>query len=122
MPHPAIDVVLETRSMLLHDLVHYAVEGAEGLTDGFWGLLAGGASLADLRDPDAITPEVWERLLRIERRVARLQGALARGGPEEEAARTLLRAVRGAWAATSQGRSLELSWPPSSPRVVQAPA
>lgn len=41
-------VELETRSMLAHDLAHYAVERVLGLTRGFYGSLASGASLAEL--------------------------------------------------------------------------
>lgn len=35
---------LETRSLLTHDLVHFALESEGGLTDGFYGSLARGAS------------------------------------------------------------------------------
>src|SRR5690349_8596018 len=38
-------VELETRSLLLHDLVHYAVEQEAPIPDGFWGMVAGGAPL-----------------------------------------------------------------------------
>ena len=33
---------LETRSFLVHDLVHYAVEAIAGMTWGFFGTLAAG--------------------------------------------------------------------------------
>ena len=38
-------VSCETRSVLLHDFLHFAVESAVGLTSGFWGASpAGGRS------------------------------------------------------------------------------
>lgn len=43
-------VELETRSMLVHDLVHFAVERAAGLKRGFWGSLAAGTPMAELND------------------------------------------------------------------------
>ena len=39
---------LETRSLLLHDLVHYAVEAEAGLQHAFYGKLAAGTELAEL--------------------------------------------------------------------------
>ena len=39
---------LETRSTLRHDLLHFAYETEAGLTGSFYGLLAGGATFADL--------------------------------------------------------------------------
>jgi len=44
------EVVLETRSLLVHDLVHYAVEAEAGIDDGFWGLLASGTRIAEFGD------------------------------------------------------------------------
>ena len=44
---------LETRSFLVHDFVHYAVEGISGMTSGFFGMLASGAPLRQLNDADA---------------------------------------------------------------------
>src|SRR3954469_11423192 len=43
-------VTLETRSYLLHDLLHLAVEAEAGLGTGFWGCLASGKTLADMND------------------------------------------------------------------------
>jgi len=42
------EVELETRSLLMHDLIHYAVEAEAKLEGGFWGTLAGGATLAQM--------------------------------------------------------------------------
>lgn len=50
-------VELETRSFLLHDLVHYAVEAEAPIEDGVWGLLAGGTTLAGLNErPTSAAP------------------------------------------------------------------
>jgi hypothetical protein len=43
-------VELETKSLWLHDLTHFAVESEAGLQDGFWGALAAGKTLAELND------------------------------------------------------------------------
>jgi hypothetical protein len=43
-------LTLETRSYLLHDLLHLAVETEAGLQTGFWGCLARGKTLADMND------------------------------------------------------------------------
>src|SRR3954468_10697080 len=43
-------VTLETRSYLLHDLLHLAIEAEARLTTGFWGCLAAGKTLADMND------------------------------------------------------------------------
>ena len=44
---------LETRSFLVHDFVHYAVEAISGMTSGFFGTLAAGAPLRQLNDENA---------------------------------------------------------------------
>jgi hypothetical protein len=41
---------LESRSYLLHDLLHLAVESEARLQTGFWGCLARGKTLADMND------------------------------------------------------------------------
>jgi hypothetical protein len=43
-------VECETRSYLTHDLLHYAVEAEAGVEAGFWGRLAGGATLEEMND------------------------------------------------------------------------
>jgi hypothetical protein len=47
--------VLETRSLLVHDLLHFAFETEAGLAQAFYGLIAAGRTLADTM-PEA-TPE-----------------------------------------------------------------
>lgn len=39
---------LVSRSFLMHDFIHYAVETTAGLSGGFWGLLASGKTMAEL--------------------------------------------------------------------------
>ncbi|MCW5717194.1 MAG: hypothetical protein KIS68_05110 [Bauldia sp.] len=41
-------VELVSRSFLLHDFIHYAVETTGGLDGGFWGLLASGKTMDEL--------------------------------------------------------------------------
>ena len=41
-------VELASRSFLIHDFLHYAVETRAGLTASFWGLLASGKSFRDV--------------------------------------------------------------------------
>lgn len=48
-------VELETRSFLLHDLMHFAIERALGLQNGFYGLLAMGHDLMDVRQPELLS-------------------------------------------------------------------
>lgn len=49
---------LETRSLLLHDLVHFALESEAGLTHGFYGRLAkGGGYDAELEGSEAMAVE-----------------------------------------------------------------
>jgi hypothetical protein len=43
-------IELVSRSFLRHDLLHYSVETNAGLQHSFWGLLAGGNTLAELHD------------------------------------------------------------------------
>jgi hypothetical protein len=61
---------LETRSALLHDLVHYAVETEAGLRASFYGRLARGESYEALTAEPSGGPEA----LQTEGVVARIQG------------------------------------------------
>ena len=77
-------LVCETRSVLMHDLIHYAVESAARLDTGFWGLLAGGRTLAEMNDRAGLQSagEAAEMAI-VERFVGALSGA-AKGGPVGE--------------------------------------
>jgi hypothetical protein len=124
---------LETRSFLIHDLVHWCVEAELTLDEGFWGLLAKGVPLEVLGDREA-PPTRFAMLWRAKSLVgplqSYLQGRLNRQllreaiGPAvsdeqlhsiEERFRTAL----GAWKATPFGSVLRLTWPPS-PAVVES--
>jgi hypothetical protein len=75
----------ETRSLLLHDLVHFAVESEAKLKGGFYGTLAEGANY------DA--PREGSEAMAIEYVVGPLQGAL-KGDIDPEAFVTRLRGVQ----------------------------
>jgi hypothetical protein len=128
---------LETRSALLHDLTHYAVEVEAGLTSAFYGLLARGITY----DALATTPETDQQTRQAEAVVARVQGILkgdelAKTNPEQLAKsivagfRSLgeeppgwvtvdfiarvherLRRLHGQWRATPFHQTLELEFP-----------
>ncbi len=118
---------LETRSVLLHDLVHYAVEAEAGLDDGFWGLLAQGVDF-DALMTEAATPTragialaeslvgpmqaVWNRRLDPERYVALAMTAapfVDRAFVDRVLER--LRRLWGHWQATPFHAAMELRWP-----------
>ncbi|MEZ4317097.1 MAG: hypothetical protein R3F61_06325 [Myxococcota bacterium] len=129
-PFPRVDVLLESRSMLLHDLVHYAVEASGRLDHGFYGLLAAGVDPAVLRgEPgtggpaagSGVDADVWARLMEVEGRVVRLQSAHRRGERADDPASRLLVAVTGAWAKTRMGDRLVLSWPEPGVRLTDRP-
>ncbi len=46
--------ILETKSFMPHDLIHYAYEVTAGLKNSFWGLIAQGHSLTELASPEAV--------------------------------------------------------------------
>jgi hypothetical protein len=131
---------LETRSTLLHDLGHYAVEIAAGLTESFYGRLAQGSTYADL----TVTPPALESM-QTERVVARIQNTYKSGNePKTEPelcaqeivagfratgdipptwvtrdfivrVRERLRRVQGQWRATPFHQTMELEFPSSQP-------
>jgi hypothetical protein len=90
---------LETRSYLLHDLLHLAVEAEAGLTTGFWGCLAGGKTLADMNDRSGVAmKEYAAEMATVEQAVGVLTGA-AKGAPAGDVLAGLRRWVE------AQGRS-----------------
>jgi hypothetical protein len=133
-------VACETRSVLLHDFIHYAVEAEAKVETGFWGRLARGRTLAEMNDRarppsgDGAAKMATE-MATIERFVGALHGA-AKGqaaadvvaGIERYAAglnepmpawltetfvvavQERLRRLVGAWNATPYGETLELDW------------
>lgn len=122
---------LETRSCLLHDLVHFALESEAALSNSFYGLLARGVAYAELTEGMAAA---GYELALTERVVGPLQGAVKDGvGPaqfiaeftgwqralgetcpawltEDLVARVQdrLRRLQGQWRATKFGEAMEL--------------
>src|SRR5436309_394854 len=71
------EVDCETRSYLVHDLLHYAVEGEARLEAGFWGNLQRGKTLADMNDRTGRAMEgSGPEMAVIERLVGSLSGAV----------------------------------------------
>lgn len=133
---------LETRSFLMHDFIHFAVEAEAGMTEGFWGLLASGTPLAKLNDREnamkAFEPGVQLGLAEaVVGPVTKLvQGKLDAAGllrafherflaggdripPWLNDAFLLrvmdrMRRLLGQWKATPFGGRMELVWPPDS--------
>src|SRR5690349_9140041 len=70
--------VLETRSCLLHDLVHFAVESEARLERSFYGSLARGMAYADMVRPEAMAG-LGAEIAGTECVVGALQGALKSG-------------------------------------------
>jgi len=129
---------LETRSALLHDLVHYAVETEAGLEASFYGLLASGKTYEALTAEPSGDPETMQT----EALVGRIQGmaktdSWANADPEALAQmliagfralgheppawlsgalivriRERFRQVQGRWRATSFHQTLVLEFPP----------
>ena len=125
---------LETRSLLLHDFVHYAVEAEGPIALGFWGTLASGVRLSALVDCDA-RPALVGDLQRAESLVGPMQGVvqgrlsveryleLAAGvsadfsidGAWVERVRERTRRLVGAWRGTPYAGALVLVWPATEP-------
>ena len=122
----------------MHDLIHYAVEGAAAIATGFWGRLAHGRTLAEMNDRAGLaSADEATELATVERFVGALSGA-AKGVAAAEvvagmeryatalgstpppwlteplvvAVQERLRRLTGAWRATPHGGTLELEWPP----------
>ena len=130
-------VTLETRSLLVHDLLHLAVEGEARLEAGFWGCLARGKTLAEMNDrTGGAMREYTAEMMVIEQIVGGLTGATKGGEPAAVLAglaswagatgRTLpawldepfvtrvqqrMRALVGHWRATRHGQTMTVSWP-----------
>jgi hypothetical protein len=118
----------ETRSLLLHDLVHFALESEAKLAGGFYGTLAAGASYnaarpgSEAMDIEAVVGPLQSALkgeIDTDAFVARLRAARQSVGetaPDwltgELIARVLerLRQLQGRWRATPFGKTLELEF------------
>jgi hypothetical protein len=113
---------LETRSFLLHDLVHFALESEGGLRDGFYGAIARGgayeteaaAAIESVVGPlqgaskDDVDPAAFVERFRS------VQESIGGHAPEwlsaDLIARTVarLRQLQGQWRATPFGETMEL--------------
>lgn len=130
--------VLETKSLLLHDFIHLAVELEAGLKESFWGLVAAGNSFLALAGKDEMKSDFIDRteVSVTEFVVGAMTGALQRSVPPAELVEGMknffvasnqvfpvyltpefieraferLRHIRGAWNATAFGNVLTLEW------------
>jgi hypothetical protein len=126
----------ETRSTLVHDLLHYSAEQEAGVQTGFWGTLASGHTLADMNDrTGAALGAAGGDVMAIERIVGPLAAAAKGASPEALASRLRaylaetgdpapdwltpafiaavqerLRHLLGAWRALPFGQPLRLEW------------
>jgi hypothetical protein len=127
---------LESKSLLVHDLLHFAVESEAGLDGGFWGLVGSGRTLVAMNDRTGATmAEAGEDLLLIEQIVGALSNAVkgltaarmmegfrnfarARGAPLpawlDEAfivrVQERMRRLLGHWRATPRAGTMEIAW------------
>jgi hypothetical protein len=140
-------LLCETRSVLMHDFIHYAVESAAGIEAGFWGLLARGRTLAEMNDRAGLpSAEEAAEMATVERFVGALSGA-AKEVPAAELvaglrryagamdaavprwlteavvvdAQERLRGLIGAWRAAAAGAAVVLEWPPNAAPQVMSP-
>ena len=130
---------LESKSLLIHDFLHLAVESEAGLTTGFWGNLADGKTLAEMND-SAMSSRAQPRdpsaeLMLIEQIVGAMSSAvkgrtaaemmegfrnfsLSQGKPlpdwltEDFIARVQerMRKLIGHWKATPYGGTMQVAW------------
>jgi hypothetical protein len=134
---PREEVRCETRSYLLHDLLHYAVETEARLAGGFWGSLASGKTLAQMNDrtgagmkdadPDLATIEqivgalhgstkgidAADLIAGLRRFAAALDQTLPDWANEAliVGVQERMRRLQGHWRATPHGGVMELAWP-----------
>lgn len=116
-------VELESRSLLRHDLAHFAVETALSLRGGFWGSVARGAPLTGegIEGREAALAETLagpaQTLMRDDAGIGDYRALLERVLPErasDEAAASIheqVRRLRGHWRATPFGGTMEIRWP-----------
>lgn len=136
--HSHESVELETKSLWLHDFVHFAVEAEAGLQNGFWGLLAAGKTMSEMNDRTGKGIEEYaDTMALIEMLVGALSGAMS-GTPSDDVAtdarrylessgrsedvpawltsdfvvraRERLRKLIGHWNGTPFGEEMELLW------------
>jgi hypothetical protein len=130
-------VACETRSYLMHDLLHFAVESEAGMARGFWGLLAAGKTLADMNDRSGKAMAAETPGLLVVEQVVGALSSVTKGRPTvdivegirryeasrgQEApewltvdlidrVREQMRRLVGHWKATDYRATMELAWP-----------
>src|SRR5262245_4627063 len=130
-------VECETRSYLVHDLLHYAVETEARLACGFWGNLERGKTLEEMNDRTGRAMEASAPDMAIvERIVGTISGAVKGRSAAEmmtvfrssasaldsvlpgwltedfiAAVQERMRRLMGHWKATPYGESMVLDWP-----------
>ena len=140
-------LLCETRSVLMHDFIHYAVESAAQIETGFWGLLAHGRTLAQMNDRAGLpSADEAAEMATVERFVGALSGAVKEVPAAELVAgirryaaamdtevpswlteslvvdaQERLRRLVGAWRATQAGAAVELDWPANAAAHVTSP-
>lgn len=79
------EITLNARSYLKHDIVHFVLEKEAGLTESFFGIVAGGREL-DALTPAAMKgePEMSREIQTTEMIVGALQGALQKSVVESD--------------------------------------
>jgi hypothetical protein len=98
-----------------HDLTQFVIEHALDIRDGFWGLLAHGASFASVpgrrptQDGRALVRAHHASLMAVEGIVGTHYGAWLRGEPTPLAPALDAMLVR--WKALAEGERLVLEWP-----------
>lgn len=114
------------RGVIPHDLGHLATESHLGLDDGFWGLLARGATFA--RGTDARPTKPGRALVASHRQELERAEALGNhhhfawlAGEPTPVGPTFDRLAT-AWRAVPEGGSLTVEWPDLDPVVVTPPA
>lgn len=125
----------ETRSFLVHDLLHLAVESEAMTQAGVWGLLARGMSLTELNDRTRPPDRAAAELMEIEKVVGYCTSLTKGRSPAEvmagvrqlrdtggyappawldeaflERVKERMRKLLGHWKATKHGEAMEVDW------------
>ena len=135
-------IELVTRETMFHDFLHYAVEASMPTQRGFWGLLAGGKTFADMNDRSgAALKKNAATLAVVEGTVGMMTGAMKSAVSDDQVVagfrryheelaqeppdwftrrfvvdvRERMRRLQGHWKATPYGESMEIVWTETEP-------
>ncbi|MBM9575995.1 hypothetical protein JWG45_02410 [Leptospira sp. 201903070] len=125
---PTEEIILETKSYLIHDLMHYCVESIGDFQNAFWGSLENGKTLSEMSDQK--NPNSDPELQIVELIVGPMQSLWKKRIDEEIVFERLLEIsilsdpslfiktihskmdeVWGKWQSTKFGETMELVWP-----------